>query len=536
MCFKKLLLMSFIVLASMCLHAQNNMNVIANFIGEHFDSGFGKTMVSLDFNHDGFDDLAVCAYSFGFQMYPNIPARGKVYIYYGGPGFSSSTAPSITLEGTFASGYGIRIWALHMVGDINGDGFEDLCIRISDYIAGGNGHYRLLFFYGGTSNLDNPNYSIDFDNDLSYCGVTKLGDVNGDGYDDLGLDTDINGLLRLSILWGGSFTEQMVSVGEGTHSSSRAIIGIGDINNDGFADFTTGFSNPDPDTGFHLIRLYYGNAQGNTDNPVVMIQTQDPITKVSMPLGDVNADGYDDFMGYVSNAGMHVWLGGTNISYATPSYNLSPAWWSSEITPSITYGDFNGDNFDDVVSTSTVYCSFSVWLGKQMINGTSDFITSQPYEKFGYSIATGDFNADSYDDIAVAAPFEYQPEDPPGTYNGFVWVYGGNAQLADTTVANDDPSIPELAEQMQVHVSPNPVPLSDSSINVRIDYPKHIGASNASIEIFNIKGQRVASQDTMLSSGTMNCDIDLPNLANGVYLCRVQAGEQSASVKLSIVK
>jgi len=37
------------------------MPVIAAFQGEHHDSFYGYSMVSLDFNADGFDDVAIAA-------------------------------------------------------------------------------------------------------------------------------------------------------------------------------------------------------------------------------------------------------------------------------------------------------------------------------------------------------------------------------------------------------------------------------------------------------------------------------------------
>ena len=41
----------------------------------------------------------------------------------------------------------------------------------------------------------------------------------------------------------------------------------------------------------------------------------------------MNGDGYDDFMGYITDEGMHAWLGGTNINYAVPDFDMSPPWY-----------------------------------------------------------------------------------------------------------------------------------------------------------------------------------------------------------------
>ncbi|HOH48783.1 MAG TPA: FG-GAP repeat protein, partial [Candidatus Syntrophosphaera sp.] len=104
------------------IYAVNDMPVIAAFQGEHHDSFYGYSMVSLDFNHDGFDDLAVFSFAYGYS-YGNTPTRGKVYIYYGGVGFNSATTASVTMEGIYANSVGRQIKGIFRVGDVSGDGF-----------------------------------------------------------------------------------------------------------------------------------------------------------------------------------------------------------------------------------------------------------------------------------------------------------------------------------------------------------------------------------------------------------------------------
>jgi hypothetical protein len=514
-------------------YAQNSMSVIADFYGEHHSSNYGKSMASLDFNHDGCVDLVISSPGYGY-IYPGTtsPSRGKIYIYNGGAGLNSYTSASLTLEGTYDGSSGTKIWAIYPVGDVSGDGFEDLCIYVEDV----GESEKLLFFYGGTTDLNNPNYVIDI-SDIYFYQLFALGDFNGDGFEDIGMRYEPIGQLnlKLSIVWGGSFIEYIVSEGEGDAGYTASINGIGDINNDGYADFTTGFTNPDPYTGFHLIRLYYGNDQGNTSNPDVFIQTQYAITKVSKPLGDMNGDGYDDFMGYVSTNGMHVWLGGQNINYTVPSFNFSPAWYGGAQTKSLEYGDFNGDGYSDVVGANYSQSRAAIWLGKQHVNGTSDLTVSQNREYFGYSVATGDFNTDGYDDIAIAASHQYDPM-PSGTFYGFVWVYGGNAQMADTTVANDDPTAPGLANLMQVIISPNPVSAATGMINVRIIGSEHSYPQQDKIEVFNIKGQSIFTKQILQTSKTTTHSIDLPQLPNGVYLCRVSLGKSALVSRFIITK
>ncbi|MDZ4121829.1 MAG: VCBS repeat-containing protein, partial [Candidatus Cloacimonadaceae bacterium] len=109
------------------LHAQNAMPLLAELQGEHNASGYGYSLVTLDFNHDGYDDLVVLSSFYGYH-YQETPSRGKVYLYYGGPGFSSASMPAMTLEGDYPEGYMRKLMMIVNVGDVNGDGFDDLMI------------------------------------------------------------------------------------------------------------------------------------------------------------------------------------------------------------------------------------------------------------------------------------------------------------------------------------------------------------------------------------------------------------------------
>jgi hypothetical protein len=52
--------------------------------------------------------------------------------------------------------------------------------------------------------------------------------------------------------------------------------------------------------------------------------------------------------------------------------------------------------------------------------------------------------SDGYENIAIVASHKYNPW-LSGNFNGYIWVFGGNAQLEDTTVANDDPTKPGIS-------------------------------------------------------------------------------------------
>lgn len=535
--FKGLTSLIILILCLNALHAVNEMPVIAYFQGEHHNSKYGYSMTSLDFNHDGIDDLAVCAFSYGY-VYGESQSRGKVYIYLGGTDFSSTTPASLTLEGDYDGRVGRLIRAVYKVGDINGDGFDDLCLFVQDSVSINNFAGSLLFYYGGTPDLSVPDHEMplyDFYN--SYVRVYPLGDVNGDGCEDMGFYYTYNPTIdgRHSVIFGGTFEEQVVtSPGEISPSYASCIHGIGDINNDGYDDFTSAFVTPRHDPTHNLIRLYYGNAECNFDNPITFIHCQYGISQGSKPLGDMNGDGYDDFMGYATNGGMQVWLGGQEINYTLPDFSMTPTWYGGEFMHSLEHGDFNGDGYEDAAGAS-IGLGFAVWLGKRNVNGTADMIVYDITENYGYSLATGDFNADGYDDIAVAASHE-NGFWPHGNFNGYVWVHAGNAQLKDTTVAIDDPAIPSVSGDLLVKLSPNPITRADNTLNIELQSKSPNGHEQVAIEIYNIKGQSVLKEVYQSQLDARTYRVPASSLANGIYFCRVTCGKQQATSKFCVIK
>ena len=518
------------------LFAINDMSVIAEFQGEHHRSGYGFTIESLDFNHDGYEDLIVSSRFYGY-VEGESGSRGKVYVYYGGPDFNSDTSPSVTLEGTNT----MIIYDIFNVGDINGDGYEDLCIYDGPIFPSSfpppNENPRLRFYYGGNDSLDNPDHVIAFPYNALIQSVSNIGDFDGDSFSDVGLHYILRQpyIKKFTIMWGGELVEQVVQE-YAYNNAISSISSIGDVNGDGYRDFALGFTDPDPYTGYHMIRIYHGNPERDLSDPDVLIQTQEPITKHSRPIGDVNGDGYDDFMGYYSNVGTHAWLGGLSIDYSTPSFNFIPGWSGDESSRCLKYGDLNGDGFDDVIGTNYHERKFSVWMGSEQMNGTSDLIISRAnFHNFGYSIATGDFNADGFCDVAISAPMR-EPNSSYTYFPGYLWIYGGNGQLQDTTVANDDPQIPGMADQLHISINPNPVRSSDGVALITARNKVPLPVNEGIVSVFNIRGQFVYSAKVPVIQSNMEHHIALKQFPTGIYLCRVSFGKISGTKKISVVK
>lgn len=96
------------------------MELIWEGVGEFDESRYGGSITTLDFNHDGIDDLVVGSYEWSSNLNQSGPDQGKIYVYYGGTQFD--TIPDLTADGSCYD-YTTRLGEhIINIGDVNGDG------------------------------------------------------------------------------------------------------------------------------------------------------------------------------------------------------------------------------------------------------------------------------------------------------------------------------------------------------------------------------------------------------------------------------
>lgn len=173
-------------------------------------------------------------------------------------------------------------------GDVNGDGHDDVVVRRGAPVAGAE-------IYSG------------FDGSLIHqvLGVgiaygARTGDVNGDGFDDFMLSptanplrVDVHSGSTAAVLW-SAVADPSLSIFFGTEMSA-----VGDVNNDGFDDVAiSGATHTDAPNEVRLLSGVDGSLLHRYSVSQPMGQPQNPqqFGTSHDGLGDIDGDGYDDFM------------------------------------------------------------------------------------------------------------------------------------------------------------------------------------------------------------------------------------------------
>ena len=265
-----------------------------------------------DVNGDTLDDVIIGAY--GKSDY-----AGAAYVILGSSSpVASSLSTAITFEGESSSN--LAGWAVTGGEDADGDGFDDILVGATsarDAAGAATGSAYLVLGSGGlaSANLSTAvKYTGEADGHHAGCAVAASGDVDGDGYGDflVGADGNSDGgsnagaayvLLGTSAPASTALASTIQFTGEALDDEAGgAVSGAGDVDGDGHDDMLVSAS--ENDTAGSRAGAVYLVFGANSLAPVSLSTAsrftgENPTDYAGIDAagaGDVNADGYADFL------------------------------------------------------------------------------------------------------------------------------------------------------------------------------------------------------------------------------------------------
>lgn len=377
-----------------------------------------------DVNGDRFDDVIVGACCHASPQHN----EGRAFVFLGGP-LGLDRTPRWRAESDQEFGYFGD--SVDTAGDVNGDGFDDV-------IVGAWGASRASVFHGSAAGVRRtPSWTGRGQETYFGDAVAAAGDVNADGYGDVivGAPHQGPGFRGGAFVYLGSSdglseeADWSVTGDGGVDYFGQSVSGVGDVNGDGYDDVIVGAPNDDAGEGDEgRVFLYLGSPRGPMPAPDWVKEGDVGFSHFGDsvgPAGDVNRDGYDD----VTVGALYFPNGGRAYAfYGSPSgLGESEDWIAQgsqpgeELGHSVrTAGDLDADGFDDLLVGAPWYTGGQSDEGRVLayygsprglrIRPTWSVESNEPgllyCTCFGWSVGTaGDVNGDGRSDAVIGAPY-----------------------------------------------------------------------------------------------------------------------------------
>ena len=337
-------------------------------------------------------------------------------------------------------------------GDVNGDGYEDIVIGAVDWDDGADTPGAAYVAYGPAPELsadleatDAVRLSGEAHGDDAGEGVAGLGDINGDGYDDLIVGAPRNDVAGSSsgsayVVYGPVADNLGLAAADGIIRGYSAwgrlghsVAGAGDVDGDGSPDILVGaWYESISGSKEGAAYLFYGAVSGETsavdaDARITGESGQDYLGTEVAGVGDMDGDGYDDVAlgAYLDDeagdgAGATYVLSGPvrgELPAASADVKLTGESANDQAGTSISGGDIDGDGYSDLLvgapgadqgggNSGSAYVLLGGALSGtlSLADADAELIGERSGDAAGTVVRLGDLNGDSYADVVVGAP------------------------------------------------------------------------------------------------------------------------------------
>ncbi|UCG69340.1 MAG: FG-GAP repeat protein, partial [Thermoplasmata archaeon] len=257
--------------------------------------------------------------------------------------------------------------------------------------------------------------------------ISNLGDINGDGYDDIGVGEFYHHYGKVYIYFGGqeinSDPDMILETSPTMDEFGCAISSAGDVNGDGFDDVIIGAysSHAEGSSSGRAYIFHGGDPFDDTPDVILHGENRSYFGHSLSTLYDLNKDGYDDVIvgapfkdntGSPQDGSAYVFYGGDPMDTSADLIvdGNRTCWFGVSVSSA---GDVNGDEWLDFIvgehghNDQDIGAAY-VYFGGESLDNISDVNLTNGLvgDNFGRSVSSaGDFNGDGFYDVLVGAPY-----------------------------------------------------------------------------------------------------------------------------------
>jgi hypothetical protein len=440
--------------------AQADLNGAAAYGAGHLDK-FGSSVVRVgDLDGDGVDDLVVGA--------PD--ADGAAGAESGAVHFRSGADPTVELGVAFGTSVGERSgWALARLGDVDGDGLEDVAVGAATYNgAAGNMQGRVLILSGATFAEIVSATSNESGSEFGRA-LASAGDRDGDGIDELLIGAPFADALAVD--GGAAFLVKVTAAGfsllarfdgdQAGENAGLALASLGDLDGDALRELVVASPDWDGTPGINSGRVHVFSSDSNGGFPLLNTLLgagkNEQFGWAVAPIADPGGSGVTRLLAtYIgrTQAG-NAFAGGGSIYDALTGAELLAAAGTNRNeflgTSVATAGDLDRDGFEDFALGTPAFSPSGAFFGGcvDVFSSTTAYGPAAKRlfrrqgstgQRLGEALAdVGDLDGDGSPDFFAGATGEFDPAN--GLQTGAVHVVLGQRPL----LAPDQPHYVDFA-------------------------------------------------------------------------------------------